>query len=105
MLLKAFSSQMSWSSTTHDVHNQADVVFGHGGRENHWLRIEAQELSMRHGLMSFPLFKKSEKWKLNIGMHSSTKVMKYQAAVREHPRRARDGVQIAILESSEKYPH
>ena len=74
MLLKAFSSQKSWSSTTHYVHNQADVVFGLGGPENHWLRIEAQELSMRHGLLSFPLFKKSEKWKLNIGMHSSIKI-------------------------------
>ena len=74
-LQKAFSSQMSWSSTRHHVHNQADVIFGLGGREDHWLRIEAQELSMRHGLMSFPLFRKSEEWKLNNGMHSSVKTM------------------------------
>ena len=104
-LQKAFSSQMSWSSTTHHVHNQADVIFGLGGHENHWLRKEARELSIRHGMAELPTFQEitgkeaEQRYALFCQDHE------HQATVSEHQRRARDGVQIALLGSSEKYQH
>ena len=104
-LQKAFPSQMSWSSTTHHVHNQADVILGLGGHENHWLRIEAQELSIRNGIAEFPTFQEIRGMETEQRYALFCQDHEHQATVSEHQRRARDGVQIALLESSEKYQH
>ena len=105
MLLNAFSGQMSSSSTTHHVHNQGR----RGIRTWRSRRSLAQDWSSRdeHAAWSteFPTFQEIREVEAEHRYAFFYQDQKYQVAVREHPRRARDGVQMAILGSSEKYQH